>query len=524
MSPIEDERRIVRASASSLDPGDVHLPSIYVSPTSEAESTLRGRGIIKSESIEMTSTSGIDSSFATTEHLLSEPGLGPPRSSPSPSRGTSILRRLGSLRSPVKTLSMRSPTTKDRGRHYDAIGEEEVDEEQYGIDLSTLGGMGYMLEDVSSSSLVDPNSNMIANPATGKDLHGPACSFAPQLMEGRLGKGMIIAAQYQIKRNPSSPGIQDTSSSTLAPEAASPANFARAKSVRDIGQHLAQKRQVMVEVNEAFDLGSLEGAELDRQGRKRASHQSFDTMNPTKQSSAIGLKSYFFPEDPDHPNWKPFSMRSYYILMLTSVSLGLGIFQEWLCRHSEALAEDGLGILQFDHVSSVPLVYFVAWKYLPTLIFVGYGVLWSIMDFDIKRLEPYYQLSRPVGSPAAASLNLDHLTAWSYFVPFTAGKLQQWAVFFSSLGNILATSIAPSLQNPSINLYQNQDPDCSLQTSTCPNGKPFYFVRVSPGWSRALTSSLVVTAAFGVFLFFQLRYVIHAICQNPANHPTSFSI
>jgi hypothetical protein len=206
------------------------------------------------------------------------------------------------------------------------------------------------------------------------------------------------------------------------------------------------------------------------------------------------IKSYFFPMDPDHPNWRPVSMRSYYILMLIGVSLGLGIFQEWLCRHSIALEKENGGLLVFDQVSKVPLFTFFAWHYLPTLIFVAYGVLWSIMDFDIKRLEPYYQLSRPTGSTAAASLNLDHLTAWSYFIPFTAMKLRQWAVFFSSLGNILATSLAPSLQNPSIVLIQNSN-----------SAGPRFFVRVSPRWSRALTSSLVVTAALGVFLFVQLR-------------------
>ena len=378
---------------------------------------------------------------------------------------------------------------RGRGGQYNVLGEDEADE-QFGIDLSTLAGMGYQLNEAPRAQ----SQNMGMDPRPESSMRNDWLQAEPNPMspttESKLGKGMVVGAQLML--DPSSAAVRRSLSSAQSPT--SPADIARSKSIRDIGQHLAQKRQVIVEVNEPFDLGSLEGAEIDRQVRKRTTHQSFDQMETVVKPPDGAIKSYFFPTDPDHPNWKPVSMRSYYILMLIGVSLGLGIFQEWLCRHSIALEKENSAILEFDEVSKVPLFTFFAWHYLPTLIFVAYGVLWSIMDFDIKRLEPYYQLSQPRGSTAAASLNLDHLTAWSYFIPFTAMKLRQWAVFFSSLGNILATSVAPSLQNPSIVLIQNPN-------RTGPN----FFVRVSPRWSRALTSSLVVTAAFGVVLFFQLR-------------------
>jgi hypothetical protein len=79
-------------------------------------------------------------------------------------------------------------------------------------------------------------------------------------------------------------------------------------------------------------------------------------------------------------------------------------------------------------------------------------------------------------------------------------KLRQWAVFFSSLGNIIATSIAPTLQNPSIILTEN--PKWHLKGTSA---QPQFFVRVSPNWSRALTSCLVITAAIGGFLLVKLR-------------------
>lgn len=188
-----------------------------------------------------------------------------------------------------------------------------------------------------------------------------------------------------------------------------------------------------------------------------------------------------------------------YILLLIIISLALAAVQEWLCQLSMRREAKHDGILSFSHVADVPIWSFFCWKYLPTLIFVIYGVLWQIMDFEIKRLEPYYQLSRPMGSTAAESLNLDHLSLWSYLVPFKAFRLRQWAVFCSAVGNLLTTSVCPSLQNPSIRFDKNCEP------GDCPDGRPPFSVRIDPGWSRVLTSFLVITAILGMVLFVQLR-------------------
>jgi hypothetical protein len=491
----DGERPFVdQASISSLDYGDPQIPSIYISALSDPDSIVRGRSGVTADNIEMTSFGGESSSIEGEERLLSQSVLRPRRSSPSPSRGNSILQRFGTLRTPGRAAPAKHSTRRDRGGQYNALGGDEADDAQLGIDLSTLAGMGYQLNEAPSAPAHPMRSSLSPESTSRNDLLQPEYSPVLTSSRSRLGKGMVVGAQ--LKLDPSSAAVRRSLSSAQSPT--SPVDVTRSKSIRDIGQHLAQKRQVIVEVNEPFDLGSLEGAEIDRQDRKRASHQSCDEMDTSFKPSDNAIKSYFYPEDPEHPNWKPVSMRSYYILMLVGVSLGLAIFQEWFCRHSEALEANDQGILQFDKVSDVPIFYFAAWKYLPTFIFVLYGVLWSIMDYDIKRLEPYYQLSQPTGSTAAASLNLDHLRAWSYFVPFTALKLRQWAVLFSSLGNILATSIAPSLQNPSIVLVQNPKWNPASK-------QPQFFVRIAPGWSRALTSSLVVTAAVGMFLFIQLR-------------------
>ena len=130
---------------------------------------------------------------------------------------------------------------------------------------------------------------------------------------------------------------------------------------------------------------------------------------------------------------------------------------------------------------------------LPTMVTIFYAVLVSIMDFDIRRLEPYHQLSLPLGSRASHSLNLDHLTVFQYFVPLRAARLKQWAVFLSTITNIVASTVAPSLQNPSVSFIPN--PTC-LEGDNCeePNGPRLYFVQIQTAWSRALEASLVLTA------------------------------
>jgi hypothetical protein len=272
----------------------------------------------------------------------------------------------------------------------------------------------------------------------------------------------------------------------------------RTKTVRDFGQNLASEKNVIVEVEEAVDLSVLEGGQPDN----RASHYFESTPLRTSLTTPQETKSYFFPEDPDVPNWKPISMSRPYILALTALALGLAGFQEYLYQKSNTLKQQESGILAFNKVANISTWDFFAWKYLPTMITIIYAVLFSIMDFDIRRLEPFYQLSQPGGAKAGASLNLENLTMFQYFVPFKALRLRQWAVLFSTTGNIIVSMAAPALQNPSITFSTNPkcEPDgCRTASET------HYWVRVSPLWSRLLSASYLVVAMITIILLIQLR-------------------
>ncbi|KKA24320.1 hypothetical protein T310_1647 [Rasamsonia emersonii CBS 393.64] len=249
------------------------------------------------------------------------------------------------------------------------------------------------------------------------------------------------------------------------------------ETVRQYGQRLADDKNMIVSVKEAsptVDLSTLEGSKTN-----------------------LGHESFYYPSDPEQPNWKPFSMRSPYIAMLIFISLVLAAVQEYLFQRSQ----QGDGLIRYDEVSDIPAGEFFCWKYLPTMVMVCFGVLWQIMEYDIKRLEPYYQLSQPTGNTAAKTLNLDYVTMWAYFVPVKAIRYHHWTVAIVSVGAVLATTAAPSLQTASVAPVKN--PHCRPD-GACP-GDFTYIVRIHPVWSRLVTATLITVAILAVILLFQLR-------------------
>ncbi|ERF75313.1 hypothetical protein EPUS_00105 [Endocarpon pusillum Z07020] len=413
--------------------------------------------------------------------------------SPSPSRASTFLRKISS-RAPKSPRSPHFLNFNLRGDQYEHLDNKDPEYEQdpIGVDLSSLVGLGFELMPGPEISISHVSESQQSTTNADQGDHSE--------QRRGLGDGMIVGAQLRL--DPSMAAVRAQSLRHLT--SASAANeMQRAKSIREAAQDLAQRTNKVVAVDDpsvpptpegAVDLSLLEGTE-----RRRRTNTTFNKITPNSQTTATNTRSYFYPDDPNPPNWKPITMSPPYILLLIIISLALAAVQEWLCQLSMRLEAKDDGILSFSRVADVPIWSFFCWKYLPTLIFVIYGVLWQIMDFEIKRLEPYYQLSKPLGSTAAQSLNLDHLSLWSYLVPFKAFRLRQWAVFCSAVGNLLTTSVCPSLQNPSIRFDQNCEP------GQCQEGRLPFSVRIDPGWSRVLTSFLVITAILGMVLFVQLR-------------------
>jgi hypothetical protein len=209
--------------------------------------------------------------------------------------------------------------------------------------------------------------------------------------------------------------------------------------------------------------------------------------------------SYYFPEDPDMPSWRPFSMGWPWLSFLVIVALALAALQEFLCQLSMKRARedpDGGGLIKFKRPQELSVAEYFTWKYAPVLFFVIYGILWQITDFEVKRLEPYYQLSKKTGATAAESLNMDYLTFMSWLVPLRALRHKQYAVIYVSLSTLIASSLVPVLQSASVNMYPPQ-----RQRKI----DEYKSIRIDPPWSRAVTSCLVFVAACGCVLIYEMR-------------------
>ena len=139
--------------------------------------------------------------------------------------------------------------------------------------------------------------------------------------------------------------------------------------------------------------------------------------------------------------------------------------------------------------------YYFCGQYLPTVVAVLLALAWRAVDTDIKRLEPFYALSRADGAPGAAvAENLLFVHAW--LVPLQAVRRRQWAVCLSAVvhGPLLAAT--QLLASATVFLDTVTGCDATAPKRTC--GSPFLAMNV--GFARALQAVLALVAALAVAL------------------------
>ncbi|CAI4215149.1 unnamed protein product [Parascedosporium putredinis] len=240
--------------------------------------------------------------------------------------------------------------------------------------------------------------------------------------------------------------------------------------------------EVVIEEPTGVDISAMVGPEgLD--------DNSDDSNRPPPPPPKKAVTEVFYPQ----PNWKPFSMRWPYLSALVFLSLGLAATQEIIYQLSKK--EPLIKFTSPDEIN--PGVYF-ALKFLPTIISVTYGVLWQVTDYDVKRLEAFYQLSREKGALAGESINVDYMTSKTFLRPFRALKLKHYAVAVSSLGSVLAVSLVPTFGAASILLTPNR-----LDRIAHPDLEKAVIINAI--WSRLLTVTLAICAVCASLLFYLLQ-------------------
>jgi hypothetical protein len=209
------------------------------------------------------------------------------------------------------------------------------------------------------------------------------------------------------------------------------------------------------------------------------------TTFPTKKATT----EIFYPQ----PNWKPVSMRWPYLLLLIVLSLGLGAAVEVLYRSSARTP-----LIKFRSPSDIPAGQRFAVRFLPIIVAVSYGVLWQITNFNVMRLEAYYQMSKEGGALAAESINVDYLTQFNLFRPFRALYCRHYAVAVSSVASLLANALVPTLSAASIILSPDRD-----TRSRFPNAEKS--ILIHHVWARLLTALFCIIAVLGCALFYLLQ-------------------
>ncbi|KAH0497771.1 hypothetical protein TgHK011_005056 [Trichoderma gracile] len=89
------------------------------------------------------------------------------------------------------------------------------------------------------------------------------------------------------------------------------------------------------------------------------------------------------------------------------------------------------GLSLVDDADEIPSAVNLTYLYLPTIIAVLYSLVWNWIDLDVKRMQPWTEVSKPDGATGRRSVFLDYPVDFVAFVPFKAAKQRHWAVFYS---------------------------------------------------------------------------------------------
>ncbi|ETS74606.1 hypothetical protein PFICI_13090 [Pestalotiopsis fici W106-1] len=257
------------------------------------------------------------------------------------------------------------------------------------------------------------------------------------------------------------------------------------KEIRNLGQTTANKTgeviEVIMEEPSDIDLSSMTGP--------NPAGVNPDHFRQSTFPRADAKKEVFYPQ----PNWKPFTMRWPYLTSMILLSLGLAITQEVLYQQSRAAP-----LMKFQRPGDInPFDYFIL-KFLPTIVTVTFGVLWTMADFEVRRLEAFYQMSKEGGALAAESINVDYLTLFNLMRPIRALHRKHYAVAVSSIISLLAVSLVPTLGSAAIVM----NPDKTIRHNDPLVEKT---ITMHPTLSRLLTSTFLIIAILGVGLLHQLQ-------------------
>ncbi|KAI5855165.1 hypothetical protein BZA05DRAFT_390706 [Tricharina praecox] len=302
--------------------------------------------------------------------------------------------------------------------------------------------------------------------------------------------------------------------STFGPEYTVPHQTAKAMETAGFNENLAY-----TDTGEAIDLSILSGfndeggfnsfRSLETRSIHRAS--TFDTYNK---------QSFYFPPGRHVPNWKPIVLQTWYLVMLIILTIIMIATVEVLYQLSDRHVlrkgpiPEGGGLFSYIKIDHLTTLQFAIWKYVPTLVGVVYGILWKVTDEELKRSEPYYQLSKgSSGALAAESLNIEYHTVWSPMVPIAALKYRQFVVAAGGMISFLASTTVPIFLSVVIRVDPSQKERKSL-----PDGGKSAIKRlvVDAVWTRLVEVNLAVIVVLAIYVVWKLTHRRSGLLGDPS--------
>ena len=110
-------------------------------------------------------------------------------------------------------------------------------------------------------------------------------------------------------------------------------------------------------------------------------------------------------------------MRAPALCSFIAASLGLIAAIEYFAQQS--LRQGGLSLSTKADRSTKVMIYS---QYAPTIIAVLYSLVWTWIDLDIRRIQPWLELSRSEGSHGESTMLLDYPFEFLAFIPLKAWK------------------------------------------------------------------------------------------------------
>ncbi|PTU24604.1 hypothetical protein P175DRAFT_0553891 [Aspergillus ochraceoroseus IBT 24754] len=144
-----------------------------------------------------------------------------------------------------------------------------------------------------------------------------------------------------------------------------------------------------------------------------------------------------------HPaGWRPVSLRTHYLALVACLMLLMLVTLEALRQYSDRVG----GLVFFPDTDDVSNSQSFAYNYVPVIIALLIATFWSFIDFDVLRLEPYFQLSRSEGCPASV-LFINYNFGQSFITPIMSAKRGHWVVLSVALVTLLIRIFLPALHS-----------------------------------------------------------------------------